>query len=265
MEAKGIVKSLRLIRRVEEEICIRYGTVGDDQKMRCPVHLSIGQEAVAVGVCSNLNKKDKIYSNHRCHAHYLAKGGDLSLMVREIYGKKGGCLDGRGGSMHLMDPTAGVMMSVPIVASAIPIAVGNALTEKIDNTGSVVVVFFGDGAVEEGAFHESLNFAAVQKLPVIFVCENNLYSVYTHISDRQPSRPIEMLGRAHGIKSHHIKETDGISLNKNFKEIIMDARDHSEPQFVAVDTYRAREHCGVNYDDHLGYRSSEETETAACL
>ena len=169
-----------LIRRVEEEIVKRY----PKQQMRLPVHLSIGQEAIAVGVCHHLRKSDSVFSTHRCHAHYIAKGGNLVKMALELHGKVGGCMDGRGGSMHLMDTDVNVM-SIPIVASAIPLAVGAALANKIDGNGNIVVCFFGDAAVEEGVFHESLNFASLMQLPIIFVCENNQYSVDTHIAKRQ--------------------------------------------------------------------------------
>ena len=163
-----IYKNMLRIRLVEEEIAKRYS----EQNMRCPVHLSIGQEAIASGVMYNLNKEDKIYSTHRCHAHYLAKGGDLNKMISELHGKASGCCGGRGGSMHLFDDQAGIMSSLPIVGSVIPLAVGNALTFKLKKEKLVSAVFFGDGAIEEGVYHESANFAKIQSLPVLFICEN---------------------------------------------------------------------------------------------
>ena len=253
-----IIKSLLLIRMVEEEICKRYGTIGTDQEMRCPVHISIGQESVAVGVCANLNKNDTIYSGHRSHAHYLAKGGNLSSMINEIYGKMGGCLDGRGGSMHLMDESAGVKMSLPIVGSSIPLAVGAALANKINKNNQLVVSFFGDGAVEEGVFHESLNFASVNKLPVVFICENNLYSIYTHLKERQPERPLTMLGKAHKIKSYSFEGIDALVLKEKISGILRFTRENRLPAFVVINTYRFLQHCGVQTDDHLEYRGSKE-------
>ena len=169
---KSLAESLFRLRMVENEISKRYS----HQEMRCPVHLSIGQEAVAVGVCKNLEKEDQVYSTHRCHSHYLAKGGNLQSMISEIYGKKSGCCGGRGGSMHLMDISVGMMLSLPIVASVIPIAVGAAMSKKINKSKTIVVVFFGDAAVEEGVFHESANFASLHNLPILFVCENNFAS-----------------------------------------------------------------------------------------
>lgn len=258
--AAPMLESMLLIRLVEEAIIDRYGKAGEDQQMRCPVHLSIGQEAAAVGACHHLTPADKIFSTHRCHAHYLAKGGDVDKMVLELHGKVGGCIDGRGGSMHLMDDDAGVAMSVPIVASSIPLAVGSALAQKLDNTGSISLAFFGDASVEEGVFHESANFAALMNLPVIFVCENNLFSVYTHLKDRQPTRPLAELGRAHGLHTVSMNGNDVFAVAEAFADLTARAR-KNQPSMIVLDTYRWREHCGVNYDDHLGYRDPKEFET----
>jgi TPP-dependent pyruvate/acetoin dehydrogenase alpha subunit len=257
-DAERIIEKMLLIRLVEEEIVARYGISGKDQEMRCPVHLSIGQEAAAVGACHHLSRADNIFSTHRCHAHYLAKGGDLDKMVLELHGKLGGCIDGRGGSMHLMDNDAGVTMSVPIVASSIPLAVGTALASKIDNKSEVVLSFFGDASVEEGVFHESVNFASLMNLPVIFVCENNLFSVYTHISKRQPDRALADIGVAHKINTVTMDGSDPFIVANAFNTLITDARTKKQPSLIILDTYRWREHCGVNFDDHLGYRDKQE-------
>jgi TPP-dependent pyruvate/acetoin dehydrogenase alpha subunit len=257
-DAKCIIEKMVLIRLVEEEIVNRYGSTGKDQEMRCPVHLSIGQEAAAVGACHHLTNEDKIFSTHRCHAHYLAKGGNLDKMVLELHGKIGGCIDGRGGSMHLMDDDVGVAMSVPIVASSIPLAVGVALTNKINKTPNVVLTFFGDASIEEGVFHESANFASLMNLPVIFVCENNLFSVYTHISARQPKRPLADLGIAHKMHTVTIDGNNPFDVADAFDNLITKARKENKPSLIILDTYRWREHCGVNFDDHLGYRDEKE-------
>lgn len=256
--AEKIIRDMLLIRLTEEEIIARYGSVTEHQKMRCPVHLSIGQEAAAVGACHHLTPEDTIFSTHRCHAHYLAKGGDLNRMVLELYGKVGGCIDGRGGSMHLMDSKAGIAMSVPIVASSIPLAVGVALADKINGKKNVTLTFFGDASVEEGVFHESMNFASLMQLPVIFVCENNLFSVYTHINDRQPARPLADLGFAHKMETVTIDGSDPFTVAGTFDRLIKQAREKSQPALIVLNTYRWREHCGVNFDDHLGYRAEEE-------
>lgn len=258
--ARRIMYSMFTIRLVEEEIVARYGKVGEEQPMRCPVHLSIGQEAAAVGATYHLTTKDRVWSTHRCHAHYLAKGGDITRMAKEIYGKIGGCLDGRGGSMHLMDDSVGMAMSVPIVASSIPLAVGAALANKIDGKKEVTMTFFGDASVEEGVFHESMNYASVAQLPVVFVCENNLFSVYTHLDDRQPKRPLADLARAHGMDVVAMNGNDVFAVAKTFEALVKNAREENKPAFVVLDTYRWREHCGVSFDDHLGYRKKEEFE-----
>ena len=242
------------IRLVEEAIADHYA----EGEMRCPIHLSIGQEAAAVGVCEVLTLTDKVYSTHRCHAHYLAKGGDLKRMFAEICGKAAGCIGGRGGSMHLMDIEKGMMASVPIVASSIPIATGSALADKRTRNGKVTVVFIGDASIEEGVFHESANFAALHKLPVIFVCENNLYSVYTPLNQRQPARPLTDVARAHGMYALH---GDGNKLEECFalaSEAAARARNGDGPTFLLLDTYRWREHCGPSFDNNIGYRTEAE-------
>ena len=140
-----------------------------------------------IGVCAALRRDDVVYSGHRCHAHYLAKGGDLLGMVAELYGREAGCARGRGGSVHLNDPDAGLMASSAILGQTMATAVGSALAFAMDRLDRVAVTFFGDGTVEEGIFHESLNFAVVKRLPVLFVCENNGYSTHTRLEVRQPA------------------------------------------------------------------------------
>jgi len=243
------------IRKIEEEIAIKYA----EQEMRCPIHLSIGQEAVAVGVSNNLNKNDKVLSTHRAHAHYLAKKGSLKKMISELYGKKTGSAQGKGGSMHLIDKNNGFVAAVPIVASTIPISVGLAWSQKLKNTKNIVCVYFGEGATEEGVFFESLDFAILKKLPILFICENNKYSVYTHISERQSSlRNITKLVRGHGIKSFSCDGNDIIKVNNLVKESINYMKVNSRPVFLEFFTYRWLEHCGPNWDDNLGYRPKGE-------
>ncbi|OHC76237.1 MAG: acetoin dehydrogenase [Rhodospirillales bacterium RIFCSPLOWO2_12_FULL_58_28] len=251
-----LYRGLLRVRMVEEEIASRYG----EKEMRCPVHLSVGQEAAAVGACAALKTDDVILSTHRSHAHYLAKGGDLKAMLAEIYGKETGCCGGRGGSMHLVDLKAGVLAALPIVGGSIPIGVGAAFTFRNQGKGRVSMVFFGDAAVEEGAFHESANFASVHNLPVIFVCENNLYSVYTGYAKRQPSRPITDLAEAHGVRAASGNGNDVLEVYRLASEAVARARAGEGPTFLELATYRWLEHCGPNYDNDLGYRSSEEFE-----
>jgi pyruvate dehydrogenase E1 component alpha subunit len=250
----NLLTEILYIRLVEETMAAKYS----EQEMRCPVHLSIGQEAAAVGVCQALRQSDRVFSTHRCHAHYLAKGGDLKAMISEIYGKAAGCIGGRGGSMHLTDPAKGMIASVPIVASSIPLAVGSALADKIDTVDTVSVTFFGDASVEEGVFHESANFASLNKLPVLFVCENNLYSVYTPLRRRQPSRPLTDLAVAHGMTAFHADGNDVEAVLKVTQKAAEHARTGKGPVFLVLDTYRWLEHCGPAYDNHIGYRTEAE-------
>lgn len=250
----SLYRSMLRIRLVEEAIIERY----PEQEIRCPVHLSIGQEAAAVGACSALQTDDVIVSTHRSHGHYLAKGGDLGRMIAEIYGRVDGCCGGRGGSMHLFDQDAGVLASVPIVGSTIPLGVGAALVFQQRGESRVCVVFLGDAASEEGVFHESLNFASVHRLPVVFVIENNLYSVYTALQERQPIRPLTAYAGAHGMPSSIVDGNDVCAMRDRALELVEMARNDGGPSLLVAETYRWREHCGPNYDNDLGYRDVEE-------
>ena len=243
------------IRLVEESIANKYS----EQKMRCPTHLSIGQEAIAVGVCANLTSQDQVLSTHRAHAHYLAKGGCLNSMMAEIYGKASGCSKGMGGSMHLIDTSVGFMGSTAIVANTIPVAVGLALEKKLTRKKSIACVFFGDGATEEGAFYESVNFAIIHSLPILFICENNLYSVYSGLEVRQPmDRKIYKMVRAMGISAQHANGNDVEEVARKVKHAKTMILKSGGPQFLEFDTYRWREHCGPNFDNNIGYREESE-------
>ena len=243
------------IRLVEESIANKYS----EQKMRCPTHLSIGQEAIAVGVCANLTSQDQVLSTHRAHAHYLAKGGCLNSMMAEIYGKVSGCSKGMGGSMHLIDTSVGFMGSTAIVGNTIPVAVGLALEKKLTRKKSIACVFFGDGATEEGAFYESVNFAIIHSLPILFICENNLYSVYSGLEVRQPvDRKIYKMARAMGISAQHGNGNDVEEVARKVKQAKSMIMKSGGPQFLEFDTYRWREHCGPNFDNNIGYREESE-------
>lgn len=242
------------IRIIEETISKKYS----EGKMRCPVHLSIGQEAIPVGICSQLTKNDQIVSAHRSHAHYLAKKGNLSAMISELYGKSTGCAKGIGGSMHLIDPKAGMVAAVPIVGSSMPIAVGLSWANKMNKSKNIVVVFFGDGAIEEGTFHESLNFAALHSLPILFVCENNNFSVYTSLEKRQSNRrKISNIAGAHGIKSF-VNEGSNVYKVAEISKLAVDfIKKNNQPCFIELDTFRHLEHCGPANDDILEYRKKD--------
>lgn len=252
----GMYYQMLRIRRVEEKLAelFRAGLIA------APVHLSVGQEASAVGVMAALEKQDRIVSTHRCHAHYLARGGDLKKMIAEILGKETGCCRGRGGTMHLFDDAVGHVISSPIVGSSIAFAVGIALSAQLKDEEKVAVTFFGDGAVEEGIFWESINFAAVRRLPVVFVCENNLYATHSPILRRQPYEDIAPRVAPHGLRAYSIDDGNDVVRVLGMAQDVVGAARLGTPGFLEVKTYRVREHWGVGEDWDLGYRSREEGE-----
>jgi TPP-dependent pyruvate/acetoin dehydrogenase alpha subunit len=250
-----LFRSMLRIRLVEERIVELY----PESDMRCPTHLSLGQEAIAAGVCASLERSDYVISAHRSHAHYIAKGGSIFSMFAELYGKKTGCASGKGGSMHLIDLDVNFLGCVPIVGSTIPIGVGAAFGASLLERAPVTVIFFGDGAAETGVFHESLNFASVHNLPILFVCENNLYSVNTPLGPRQPkTRTIADLASGHAIEAHHADGQEVEAVYKLAANVIDRIRAGKGPALLELMTYRWTEHCGPNQDLHLGYRSKEE-------
>jgi pyruvate dehydrogenase E1 component alpha subunit len=252
-------RSMLKIRRVEERIQALYAQ-GD---MRCPTHFSIGQEAVAAGVCRNLRHDDYVISAHRSHAHYIGKGGNLRAMFAELYGKVDGCASGKGGSMHLIDLSVNFLGCVPIVGSTIPIGVGAAFGAMLQERAALTVIFFGDAATETGVFHESVNFAAVHQLPVLFVCENNLYSVNSPLEVRQPiNRTIAELARGHGIRTAQHDGQEVETVDTVAAETIAHIREHGGPALLEFITYRWLEHCGPLGDVHLGYRAQAELDAA---
>lgn len=248
-------KSLR-IRLVEERIIELYPT----DKIQSPVHLSIGQEPVAVGICQSLLISDLLFCSYRCHSYYLAKGGNLNEMFAELYGKITGCAGGKAGSMHLVAANVGLMGSSAIVASTISHAVGAALATKNLKKDQVVVVAFGDGATEEGVYHESINFAMLHRLPVIFICENNGLAVHSKINMRQSYQILEHV-KTYGIKTKHCPEGyDFVKVHNAFSEIVEHVRQTKEPYFIEINTFRYKEHVGPGDDYHNGYRNISEFE-----
>jgi TPP-dependent pyruvate/acetoin dehydrogenase alpha subunit len=243
------------IRAVEE----RIGKLYPEQEIRCPTHLCIGQEAPPVGVSAHLRHDDMVFSAHRSHGHYLAKDADLKAMMAELYGKVTGCALGKGGSQHLVDLDAGFMGSAPILASTISVGVGATWGRRTLGRDCVTAIYFGDGAIEEGTFHEALNFAAVESLPVIFVCENNLYSVHAAMDVRQPpNRTIADLARGHGVNALSGDGNDVEEVWRLAGDVVARARAGGGPSFLELFTYRFREHVGPNPDLDLNYRSVEE-------
>ena len=244
------------IRMVEEKIIELY----PQKEMRCPVHLSIGQEAVAAGVCGALKNNDIIFSTHRCHSHTVAKGANFKTLFAELYGKETGCAKGKGGSMHFVAPEVGAYGASAIVGGNLPLAVGAAFAAKKQNKNNVVVAFFGDGSLEQGTFHESLNFASLHKLPIIFVCENNEIATCTHISARQPHK--ELHQRAAGYRIPGVR-VDGTKVTEVFfstQRAVRRAQSGHGPTFIEATCYRWKEHVGPNTDYHLGHRTKEELD-----
>ncbi len=242
------------IRKVEQAL----GKLVEDGHVVCPVHLAIGQEAVPVGISHHLTPADRVFGGHRSHGHYLAMGGDIYQLFAEVLGKADGCSRGMGGSMHLFAPEVGFWGSVPIVGATIPIAVGAALAATRDGSGAVAVSYFGDGAAEEGVLHESLNLAAHMKLPVLFVCENNLYASHMDISQRQPTDAISRFADAHSVPRALVDGNDVVAVSRAAEELIGKARDGGGPGFIEAVTYRWCGHVGPDENIDVGVRRSAE-------
>jgi TPP-dependent pyruvate/acetoin dehydrogenase alpha subunit len=249
-----LYRALYRIRRLEEAIAEIYPT----DKIKSPVHLSIGQEAVSVGICEALEPQDVVFGTYRGHALYLARGGDMRAMVAELYGRATGCTHGKGGSMHLIAPEQGVMGMSAVVGTTIANAAGYAYALRYRRSDAIVASFFGDGATEEGVFAETLNFAALKGLPILFVCENNQYAIHTHQSKRQGLPDIAGRARAYGIPAQTLDGNDLFSLIDSARAVVAGVREGKGPQFLEVKTYRWREHVGPACDFHLGFRKEEE-------
>lgn len=251
---KELYYRMLLIRRAEERIKAVYHL----REMRSPPHLYMGHEAVAVGVCVALRRDDVVFPYYRSHGWYLAKGGDLNAMMAELFGRETGCSRGWGGSMHLISLEAGVMGTSAVVGGTVPHAAGAALTFRMRGTDSVAVVSSGDGAVEEGVYHETLNFAALRKLPVIFVVENNLYATNTHIRDRQALPEIHRHAERFGMPGVVAEGNDVLVVYQEAERAVARARQGGGPTLLEFQTYRIMEHCGINEDHDLGYRTLDE-------
>ena len=246
--------SLYRIRRVEEEVARVYPS----DNIKSPVHLSIGQEALAVGVCDALEPCDVVFGTYRGHAAYLAKGGDLRGMIAELYGKATGCAGGKAGSMHLLDPDHGVMGMSAVVGTTIPHAAGYAYALKLRQPGAVVVCFLGDGATEEGVFYETLNFAALQELPMLFVVENNGFAIHSPQATRQKNTNIAERVATFGLPASRLADDDVFAIRVAASTAVRAIRGGAGPQLLEIPTYRWKEHVGPGEDFHVGYRSIED-------
>jgi len=256
---RDLYKTMVRIRLFEESLVepIQKG------ELKTPCHLYSGEEAVAVGVCAALEKEDYAFGYHRSHGHYLAKGGDMNALAAEIYGKKTGCSKGRGGSMHVISKENGFLGSTPIVAGTISLAMGAALALQIRGEKRVAVSFFGDGATGEGVLYESLNFAALKRLPMLFVCENNLYSTHLPIREIRPNDDIVKIAKPFGIKSFRIDGNNVLEVVETAKKAVEYMRKGNGPVLIEARTYRLRGHVGPDDNiqgTHTDIRPKEEIE-----
>lgn len=242
------------IRLVEEEIERRYHL----DQMKTPIHLVIGQEATAVGGCAALRDTDLAYSSHRTHGVYLAKGGDLNAMLAEMHCRANGCAGSRGGSMHLIDFRVGMAGSSAIVAGSVPIAAGAALAAQMQSSDRVTAVFFGEAATEEGVLAETLNFAALRRLPLVLFCENNFYSVQSPLEVRQAPRELRQWAEGHALRAERVDGMNVLAVYETCREAVAAARRGEGPTFIEAQVYRYRAHGGAGDDSRTGYRDVEE-------
>lgn len=245
-----LIFQLLLIRKIEEEIGKKYPA----GIFRCPVHLAIGQEAVSVGVCSHLSKQDRAFASHRSHHHYLAKGGDAFAMICELAGLENGCSKGHGGSTHLIDESVGFSGSTAIIGGILPVASGMAHSLKLNKEKNIVVAFIGDAVIEEGVFFETLNMAALLKLPLLIVIEDNDLSCYTTKSQRQAYKNYEKISELFGLFYQKADGSDLQDVIGKANEVISYVRSKNLPAILHAEVFRALEHCGPESDDHLAYR-----------
>jgi acetoin:2,6-dichlorophenolindophenol oxidoreductase subunit alpha len=233
-----LYSTMLAIRRFEERVVdeVRAGNI-------CGfVHSYIGQEAIAAGVCAHLKREDRIISHHRGHGHCIAKGADMNKMMAEIYGKNTGCCKGKGGSMHIADFSVGMLGADGIVGAGLPISTGAALAAKLEGKNNVAVVFFGDGACQEGEFHETLNLASIWKLPLLFVCENNLYGVNTSAEYAWGAKEITRIPKAFHIASKSVYGNDVETVYSTAQEAVARLRKGDGPYFLECMTYRWHKH-----------------------
>lgn len=247
-----MLQMMQKIRMVEDIISLHV----ENGDIICPCHLSNGQEAIPVSISNHLNNSDYIFGNHRSHGHYLACGGSAYELFAEVLGKSTGCSKGMGGSMHITSPQNGFIGSVPIVAGTIPVAVGAALAAKHNGKDEIAISYFGDGATEEGVFHEALNLAANLKLPILFVCENNLFSSHLHISERQPMNATARFAIANGIESFIEDGNNIVALSNLISEVIPKIRDQKIPFYLEAVTYRQKGHVGPDDNIDVGLNRS---------
>ena len=256
IKSLNLIEQAKYIRQIEERIVDLYPS----DLIQSPLHLSIGQESLAVGVCANLSDADQLFTTYRSHAYYLAKGGNLKTFMAELMGRKTGCCKGKGGSMHLADSNVNFMGTSAIVASTLPHAVGAAYANVLRNKSNLVVCVFGDGAADAGIYHESINFASLHNLPIIFVVEDNDLAVHSFKSERQ-SFQLEEHAKSYNLQTFSLEETHDPSLVADFmKKVYSEVRTNKKAAWVRLKAFRYKEHVGISEDFHTGYRGKEEYE-----
>ena len=243
-------------RKFDEKIVELY----PEQEMKCPVHLSIGQEAAASAIAATLEKGDTVWSTHRCHAHTVAKGADMKKLFAELYGRVTGSSRGKGGSMHFADVDVGAMGSSAIVGGSLPLALGAALASQLQGQDRVSVAFFGDGAIEQGTFHEGMNFASLRKLPMIFMCENNGLATVTTLPVRQANKDLWKHAEQYNMPGIRVDGTKPQEVYEAALEAVARARRGEGPTLIEAVCFRWREHVGPKTDFHLGFRSEAEVK-----
>lgn len=249
-----MLRKMIIIRKAEEKIAEHVET----GKIKCPCHLGIGQEAVGTAIAMVMRKTDRAFGAHRSHTHYLALNENTFELFAEVLGKFDGCSHGMGGSMHIVDNENGFKGSVPIVGATIPIATGAGLAAKMDKNGDISISYFGDGACEEGVLHESLNMASLMKLPVLYVCENNLFSSHLHIDLRQPSNTTARFAKAHQMSFATVDGNDVVGMYKLLHSELTKMRSDNTPFFLEAFTYRWRGHVGHREDIDVGVKRGDD-------
>ena len=254
MKLIEIYRNIYLIRKAEELIIAHY----NEDEMKTPMHMSMGEEAIVVGVLASLQKKDQVFGTYRSHGLYLAKTDDTDSFFAELYGKVTGSARGKAGSMHLAEPEKGMVLTSAVVATTIPVAVGAALANKIQKNKKIVASFFGDGAVDEGVFWESLNFACLKKLPILFICEDNNLAIHSPIHERRGYTSLTQVVSQFNCHVATSATTDVFEIEKITHEMLKKMKKTGKPGFLYLQYYRYLEHVGVSEDFHFGYRSKKE-------
>jgi len=249
-----MLRKMIVIRKAEEKLSENV----ENGKIKCPCHLGIGQEAVGVAVAMVMRKTDRAFGAHRSHSHFLAINENTYALFAEVLGKFDGCSHGMGGSMHIIDNENGFKGSVPIVGATIPIATGAGLAAKMDKTGDIAISYFGDGSCEEGVLHESLNMASIMNLPVLYVCENNLFASHLHIDLRQPSNTTSRFAVAHKIENQITDGNDVVEMYKLLTKEVAKIRTTNSPFFIEAYTYRWKGHVGHRDDIDVGVKRGDE-------